>query len=144
MTKYVGKGQHALLALVALVALVGCGGSSPTTTSNMVGNQVQATASIQFVPGNLSIAVGERVTWVFGSVGHNVTFDAVTDAPANIDGANSNTSISRTFGTAGVYTYHCTIHPTMTGSVLVGVSNVVPPPPPPPPPPPGYSRFTRG
>lgn len=141
MPRYYGKGPHALLALIALG---GCGGSSPTAAGDMVGNQVQATATIAFLPASISIAVGERITWVFGSVGHTVTFDSVAGAPANIDGANSNTSIARTFSSAGVYTYHCSIHPSMTGSVLVGVSNVVPPPPPPPPPPPGYSRFTGG
>jgi plastocyanin len=80
------------------------------------------------------------VTWVFGSVGHNVTFDVVPDAPADIAGANSNTSISRVFSTAGTYNFHCNIHPSMTGFVIVGGSSVMPPPPPPPPPPAGYQK----
>jgi plastocyanin len=141
MRRLLEKGPHALLALVALA---GCGGSSPTAAGNMVGNEVQASPTIAFLPPSISIAVGEKVTWVFGSVGHTVTFDPVIGVPANIDGPSSNTSISRSFPTAGVYTYHCSIHPSMTGSVLVGQSNVVPPPPPPPPPPPGYSRTTGG
>src|SRR3990172_9555396 len=128
MKKPASRGPHTILALLAMA---GCGGSTPTT-SNPVGNRVQATAALQYTPSSISISAGESVTWVFGGVGHTVTFDAVTGVPASIDGANSNTSISRTFATAGVYAYHCTIHPTMTGSVLVGVTEIIPPPPPPP------------
>jgi plastocyanin len=141
MTRKFEKGLPTLLALLALAA---CGGGSPTAASNVVGNLVQATAAIQFTPSSISISPGERITWVFASVGHNVTFDPVVGVPANIDGANSNTSISRAFPTAGVYAYHCNIHPSMTGAVLVGQGSVQPPPPPPPPPPPGYGRFTGG
>ena len=54
------------------------------------------------------------------SLGHNATFDGrVAATPADIPGVNTNVSIARVFNTAGTYNYHCTIHPNMTGSVLV-------------------------
>ena len=60
------------------------------------------------------------VTFAFGSVAHDVFFDDdPAGAPASIPGAVSNTSVARTFTTAGEYTFDCHIHPGMRGSVTV-------------------------
>jgi plastocyanin len=133
--------------LAAGGAVAGCSGSTPTApgTGGGNGNNVQASANLTFSPSVITIQPNQSVTWVFGTVGHTVTFDAVAGAPANIgavDSPNANTSASRTFTTAGTYNYHCSIHPEMTGSVVVTSNSVAPPPPPPPPPPPGdpYGR----
>ena len=117
------------LALVAVTCLAAsaCGGggygsTSPTPTSPNtppVADQVNATASLAFDPSTLNTAVGHVVTFKFGSVGHNIYFDAATGAPADIPGVNSNTSVTRTFDTAGTYTYSCHIHPSMQGKVVV-------------------------
>jgi plastocyanin len=79
---------------------------------------VAATPSITFNPAVVDIAAGGTVTWDFGSLTHNVTFDAATGRPANIT-ASTNTSVARTFATAGTFSYQCTIHPGMTGTVNV-------------------------
>jgi plastocyanin len=116
------------LALVAVTCLVasacGAGGygspSSPTTPNTPpVADQVNATASLAFDPSALNTTVGHTVTFKFGSVGHNIYFDAATGAPADIPGVNSNSSVTRTFDTAGTYTYSCHIHPSMQGKVVV-------------------------
>ena len=117
------------LALVAVTCLAAtaCGGggygsTSPTpTTPNTppVADQVNATASLAFDPSTLNTTVGHTVTFKFGSVGHNIYFDAATGAPADIPGVNSNASVTRTFDTAGTYTYSCHIHPYMQGMVVV-------------------------
>jgi hypothetical protein len=60
-----------------------------------------------------------RVTFAFGSVGHNVFFDTAAGAPADIPGINANTSVTRIFNTAGTFTYICHIHPSMQGTVVV-------------------------
>lgn len=80
---------------------------------------VTATTSQKFTPPTARVATGGTVTWTFQSLGHNVTFDAVAGAPADIAGVNSNTSIARSFATVGTFHYHCTIHPGMTGTVQV-------------------------
>jgi len=84
-----------------------------------VADQVNATASLAFDPSTLNTSVGHTVTFKFESVAHNIYFDAATGAPADIPGVNSNTSVTRTFDTAGTYTYSCHIHPYMQGKVVV-------------------------
>jgi plastocyanin len=111
-----------LAAAAALVSLVSCSDSNSPDGGN---NPPPATASVtattgqQFSPATVRVATGGTVTWVFQSLGHNVTFDDVANAPEDIGGVNANTSIARTFSTNGTYPYHCTIHPGMTGTVQV-------------------------
>jgi plastocyanin len=116
-----------VLFAITFFASSACGGGiygsssgSPTTpNSPTVADQVNATASLAFDPATLNTMVGHTVTFAFGSVGHNIFFDAATGAPANIPGVNANTSVTRTFDTAGTFTYSCHIHPSMQGTVVV-------------------------
>jgi plastocyanin len=117
------------LALFALTcfAASACGGGgygstpmSPTPPNPPpAADQVNATASLAFDPSTLTTQVGHAVTFAFGSVGHNVFFDAAAGAPSDISGVNANTSVARTFNTAGTFTYTCHIHPGMHGTVVV-------------------------
>ncbi|HEX9248053.1 MAG TPA: plastocyanin/azurin family copper-binding protein [Gemmatimonadaceae bacterium] len=116
---------RALVAVTCLAASAYGGGgygspSSPTSPNTPpVADQVNATASLAFDPSTLNTTVGHTVTFKFGSVGHNIYFDAATGAPADIPGVNSNASVTRTFDAAGTYTYSCHIHPYMQGMVVV-------------------------
>jgi plastocyanin len=84
---------------------------------------VAATPAIAFDPATASIAPGGTITFSFGSIAHNVYFDAVPGAPTDIPGNNSGTSVNRTFASAGTYTYNCHIHPGMKGSIVVGTTS---------------------
>ena len=78
---------------------------------------VVATASSQFDPRQVAVTQGGTVTWNFNLL-HNVTFDNIPGAPANIPDKGTG-SESRQFNTAGTFTYHCTIHSGMNGTVVV-------------------------
>jgi len=115
--------------IATVVALAACGGggsdtSHPTDAGSpdpvVAAATVHATPAIQFTPANVTLAVGGTVTFDFGDVAHNVFFDnAPAGAPANITAPSASTTVVRTFGTKGRYTYNCHLHPGMSGVVVV-------------------------
>jgi len=71
-----------------------------------------------FSPTPLTVKAGTAITWTNDdSVAHTVTSDSgtVLNSPLIKPG----TSFSFTFTTPGTYTYHCSIHPDMHGTVVV-------------------------
>ena len=71
------------------------------------------------------IDVGDTITWVPTSKGHNVQFVSVPDGVEKIK-SKMNDEVSFTFEQEGVYLYLCTPHATMgmIGVVVVGDSDV--------------------
>jgi plastocyanin len=109
------QGVIAALAIALLVAaLVLTVGPSPARAAN-------ADVTIQnfaFSPATVTVNVGDTVTWTNQESGvpHTTTSDtAVWDSGTLTTGQ----SFSFTFTQAGTFTYHCTIHPNMTGTVIV-------------------------
>jgi plastocyanin len=78
---------------------------------------VDATTSNTFAPSCVVIAAGGTVTWNFAAT-HNVRFGTNKPAGGDIDDKSSG-SDSRTFPTAGNYSYNCTLHNGMSGRVIV-------------------------
>jgi plastocyanin len=70
-----------------------------------------------FTPQDVTIPVGETVHWVnLDTVRHTSTSDTlVWDSGLLAEGD----TFEFTFDDVGVYPYHCTVHPTMTGTVTV-------------------------
>ncbi len=90
--------------------------ATPTTAPTSSGNAVSI-ASFAFGPASLTVKVGTTVTWTNNdSVTHTVTanagaFDSGPLAPGH--------SFQFTFHKAGTYAYHCSIHPSMTATIIV-------------------------
>lgn len=92
-------------------------GSATVIVSPLAANaEVTATPILTFNPSTVDIPAGGSVTWTFEAT-HNVTFTPGPGAPPNI-GDTPTGSVSRTFATAGTFTYTCTIHG-MVGTVVV-------------------------
>jgi plastocyanin len=102
----------AALALTVMVVIVPSATAKGTTTTQV---------SIQdffFSPANVSVPAGTTVTWVNeGNVPHTVTSD---DGQFDSGVLMPGDSYTVMFKGQGTITYHCAIHPSMTGSVTVG------------------------
>jgi len=107
-----------VLAAAATIAASACGGDYSTgpvggtpieTNQVSIGNDFFSAPSIQ-------VPVGTTVTWTWNSGGtqHNVTFPDATSGDRS-----GGATFSRTFNTPGTFSYHCTLHPGMNGSVGV-------------------------
>ncbi|MBA2488351.1 MAG: cupredoxin domain-containing protein [Chloroflexi bacterium] len=72
-----------------------------------------------FEPGEITVAMGETVTWQNGSdAPHTVTSDTA-GGPLDSPELAEDDSYQETFDTAGDYAYHCEIHDYMQGVVHV-------------------------
>jgi plastocyanin len=92
-------------------------GGMPSMT---MGQDSVTIANFSFQPGTISVPVGTTVTWQNAdSVTHTVTSDSGAFDSGQIPPGGS---FSTTFSQPGLYTYHCQIHPSMTGSVMVSGS----------------------
>jgi plastocyanin len=70
-----------------------------------------------FAPNSVSVTVGDTVEWTNGgSVGHTATAD---DGSWDTGLIASGTRKSVAFATVGTFAYHCTVHASMTGTVVV-------------------------
>jgi len=98
---------------------------SPAPTENQNQNQSAAAATstsvsimnFAFSPAQVTIKAGGTVKWTNqDSPTHTITSDNNTFTSGNLA---TGQSFQFTFATAGTYTYHCSIHPSMTGTVVV-------------------------
>jgi len=88
------------------------GGSGFVSTTNI------SILGSSFSPQNDSVAVGTTITWTMAtSITHTVTSNQIGlfDTTLTTNGQ----TFSHTFNAAGDFGYHCTIHPSMTGTIRV-------------------------
>jgi plastocyanin len=113
-----------LLVILSCMA-AGCY-SSPTPTATTAppapaggGNSVTI-KNFAFDPSLLTVKTGTVVTWVNNDgVPHALVSDAGSPAAFSSDTLSTGTSYTFTFTQAGTYPYHCSIHPSMKGTIIV-------------------------
>ncbi len=103
------------------MALVSCaptaGSSSAATPTAVSGNQVTI-VDFAFNPATLTAPVGTTVTWTNnGSTNHTITSDTGNELGSSPIPPNG--TYNHTFATAGTYTYHCSIHTYMKGTIII-------------------------
>jgi plastocyanin len=100
------------LALVgaACLALAGSGLA-------LAADQAVTMDNLSFAPSTVTINVGDLVRWRNNdNVSHTATAD---DGSFDTGTISSGQNDAVTFDTAGTFAYHCSIHPNMTGTVVV-------------------------
>jgi plastocyanin len=112
-----------LVALSILALLVFVPAAGAQQNQDMMGQPKPTTWSVAiedfyFEPAAAAIQPGDTIMWTNeGNQPHTVTSD---DGQFDSEVLNPGDSFTFTFPEAGTYTYHCEIHPSMTGSVTVG------------------------
>ena len=129
--------RRQVLLPLAFLCLAGCSSTNTeSSTSNIppqpIGTPVQAaTVAVRnnvYVPNNPFITAGGTVTWTWIGNGHSVTSDGSPSFSPNDPVSNAPHTLGPVvFSTAGIYSFHCTVHGvaglygtgTMTGAVFV-------------------------
>ena len=108
------------LALLVVVPLAGAQQQDmmgQSTTPKMWKVSIE---DFYFEPADAAIQPGDTIMWVNeGNTPHTVTSD---DGQFDSEALNPGESFMFTFPEAGTFSYHCEIHPSMTGSVTVGAA----------------------
>jgi plastocyanin len=96
----------------------------------LAGTALAAQQSVQisgfaFAPSTLTVAVGDTITWTNKDmVGHTATAAGVFDTGVIASGTTASVTLMK----AGTFTYHCKIHPFMTGTIVVAAAATTPRP----------------
>ena len=103
-----------ILMVLGVVAVSGC-----TSQNQSAGNTVTI-QNMAFNPQTLDIKVGTTVTWINNdTVTHDVVIDSGLFTSGNL---THGMSYNYTFNQTGSYPYHCAIHPSMTGTIVVSTT----------------------
>jgi plastocyanin len=133
-------GKSALVAIVVLIIVVGgavalnhnsktnnnpAPATNNSTTSNSSSTQASSTGQVEiknmmFTPSQITIQKGGTVTWT----NNDTMTHTVTDDLNNVGGPASGeiqpgSTYSFTFNKTGSFQYHCTIHSSMRGTIVI-------------------------
>jgi plastocyanin len=111
------------LAGASLILLFGCTKASTSpygaTSAPPAASQPNTVtmSNVAFGPASITVSVGTTITWQNNDgINHTSTSDTGVWDTGTIPPGGNKTTI---FNTAGTFPYHCTVHPMMTGTVIV-------------------------
>jgi plastocyanin len=99
--------------------------TASTATTAATGGQNQVTigtpgGAFGFVPQTLTVKVGTTVSWTNAtSAPHTVTSDPGSAQAWDSSRLAPGDVFTFTFTTAGTFAYHCSVHPSMHGTIVV-------------------------
>jgi LPXTG-motif cell wall-anchored protein len=111
-----GRHRHQEFELRALVATP-TARDAAATRAHAAGDPADTISDFQFAPATVTVHVGDTITWTnqgpspHSATANNHSFDTGVLRPGQ--------SASHTFAQAGTFTYFCTVHPFMHGTVVV-------------------------
>lgn len=122
--------------LGSLLLTAACGGSSSPAKTAGSGAKADGpsvnTALLAFDPQMVNIKKGQTVTWVGGDNithvlvegtytvgGDKLRTEQTDDKAFHLDLSKKGQTVSHTYTTAGTFTYYCSIHKGMNGTVVV-------------------------
>ena len=104
------------IMVLVLLLLIGSQGVKANEQRSAANTAVKIDNFV-FGPQTLTVPVGSTVTWTNSD---DIPHTAVsTDSVFRSNVMDTNEKFSYTFTKAGTYSYYCTIHPKMTGKVVV-------------------------
>jgi plastocyanin len=114
-------------SVLLIVSCMAAGCSSPQTspataapTSSAAGGNTVVIKNFAFNPSTLTVKSGTVVNWTNqDGASHAIVSDTGSPVAFSSDSLASGASYSFTFTQPGTYTYHCSIHPTMKGTIVV-------------------------
>lgn len=103
------------ISVLALAAVAAGVGLAPVPQAGAATGARVTLKDISFRPGTVTIRRGQSVRWTWrdGSTIHNVTFNGFRST------TKSRGTYTRRFTRRGTFRYRCTIHPGMSGKVIV-------------------------
>ena len=113
-----------LLTTVALLGVMACSPALAADTTVEMLNKRDDGAKMVYSQDITTIDVGDTVTWVPTSKGHNVEFIAGPDGWDAPKKSKNNKEVAITFDMPGVYLYQCTPHKSMGMIALVVVGEL--------------------
>ena len=108
----------AFVLVTAFTVFAACSGDDGAGPAPLRPDSTVSMPGFSFVPFTLNIKVGGTVIFDFPAESHNVIFAKLPGAPQDIE-ETVNRRIARAFNSAGGFPYDCTIHPGMSGVIVV-------------------------
>ena len=108
-------------ARLVLAGLLYCASAAAADQTVNVG------PGIAFSPSSVTVAPGEKVTWVWAGALHSSTSDSQIGAEVWDSGIIATGSFSHTFTTPGTYPYYCQLHSVPGGTAMNGTVQVIAP-----------------
>lgn len=100
-------------AFYGIAALLACSKDDEP----MVENKTADIINFSFMPPEITVERGATVTWTnMDNATHTVT---ANDNSFNSGSLTNGNTYARRFDQAGTFTYRCTVHPRMMGTVIV-------------------------